>query len=57
LFISLDEPIAPLEIYVAVKQPDLSWLKLPLYLEVCGYEIILPVEPEAMYINQEALAG
>jgi hypothetical protein len=36
-------PVAPLSVDLELKQPDHSILRLPVLLEICGYEVITPV--------------
>ena len=57
LIIRQDIPQYPIEISVAVLQPNFSWLKLPLFLEICGYETISTVLPGTLILNQELLGN
>jgi hypothetical protein len=57
LIIKQSEPNSPKNLYVGVQQPDQSWLKLPIYHEVCGYENISPVQAGTEYVKQSALLG
>jgi hypothetical protein len=59
LKVHVDAPHAPLSgVYVGVKQPDFSWLRVPLFLEVCGNEVISPIDAEKMtFMPSDVSAG
>jgi len=43
LTIVLNNPLPPLNAFIGIMQPNRSFLKIPIYLEVCGYETISPL--------------
>jgi len=43
LSINLKNSTAPLNAYVGIMQPDRSYLKFPIFIEVCGYETLIAV--------------
>jgi hypothetical protein len=51
LFIRQDVPLSPTPRYVAAKQPSGEWLKLPIHLEICGAEEILPINSGDLLIQ------
>jgi hypothetical protein len=55
LQVNIAQPQAPLSIQVGVKQPDQTFFTLPLSIEICGYETILPVVEGSQYYNQDDL--
>ena len=52
--IRLNIPQAPLNASIAVLQPNGTYFKLPIYLEICGYEEITPKDG-IFYLDQNSL--
>lgn len=38
LNIYLSQPLSPVNAFVGIMQPDRSYLKIPVYVEICGYD-------------------
>jgi hypothetical protein len=55
LHITISEPHYPLELFVGVLQPNGTYLKLPIYLEICGYEQIDPTSTDVIQLFQSDL--